>query len=266
MKEPSVEEISDFYNWSREYWVDFSSDPEHGFGGTLNFGCWNSGIDNLYAAQRRLFDIFTSMLSPLENGTLGLEIGCGMGGNSTRMCEEYPVEMVAMDISPYQLEHARKRAEKMGLNERIRHVNGSAMDMPFSDNQFDFSICIESSFHYSDLGRFVSEQARILKPGGKAVIADITCEDTSKVRFRRGNYFYSVDTMKQLLQQNNLKLLKLERIGAQVFVPLYEYSLRYNQDKRSKLSKYWSLVFSNYASLARRNIMGYDIFSVIKQN
>jgi ubiquinone/menaquinone biosynthesis C-methylase UbiE len=264
MKESSVEAISDFYNWSREYWVDFSSDPDHGFGGTLNFGCWDHDIHNLYAAQRRLFDIFTRMLQPLEAGMLGLEIGCGMGGNSTRMCEEFPVDMVAMDISPYQLDYARKRALELGLSRRISHVNGSSMDMPFPDQHFDFSICIESSFHYHDLGRFVAEQARVLKPGASAVIADITCTDNSRIRFRNGNYFYPASNLEKLLQYHNLEVLQIQPIGSRVFEPLYQFARRYNADKRSKLSKYWSLVFSNYASLAAKGVMDYDIFSFRK--
>ncbi|MDD2558034.1 MAG: methyltransferase domain-containing protein [Desulfuromonadaceae bacterium] len=264
MKDTNVDTINDFYNWSREYWVDFSSDPHLGFGGTLNFGCWDPDIHNLYAAQRRLFEIFTQMLVPLSSGERGLEIGCGMGGNSTRLCQEYPVSMVAMDISPYQLEYARNRAQSCGCGERIQHVHGSALAMPFSSDSFDFSICIESTFHYHDLPSFVAEQARILKPGAKGIIADITCEDNSKVRFRRGNFFYSVATMERLLQQNGLELLELKRIGPRVFSPIYQFSQAYNADKRSKLAKYWSLVFSNYASVADAGLMGYDIFCIRK--
>jgi len=256
----SAEEINDFYNWSREYWVECSSDPERGFSGFNNFGCWNSDVHNLFSAQQCLFDLFTGLLEPLSAGMYGLEIGCGMGGNSTELCMKYPVKLAAMDISSHQLSHALLRAEHLGCSDRIQHINASALEIPFAAETFDFSLCIESSFHYHDLEKFIYEQARVLKSGALGVIADITCENTSCIRFRKGNYFYSVGTMQQLLSDNHLELLKLERIGSRVFRPLYQFLSSHNSEKHRKVSKYWKLVLSNYFKLEEKGLMGYDIF------
>lgn len=264
MKIAANEEIDDFYNWSRQYWIEFSTDPVHGFAGLLNFGCWDQDARNLYHAQLRLFERYTSFLQPFADNTCGLEIGCGLGGNSIRLCEEFFVQMVALDISPAQLEIASQRASVAGCLDRLEFVHGSSMDMPFVNQQFDFSICIESTFHYSNLGEFVAEQARVLKPGAKAIIADITCEDSSRVRFRQGNYFYSVEQMRLLLRHNGLELVALHRIGEHVFNPIYDYFRFFSGSEKSKLKKYWSLVFSNYASLYKQGLMGYDIFEIQK--
>ena len=257
--------VEDFYNWSREYWIGLSSDPLAEFAGLLNFGCWDAGAKNLYTAQLRLFDLCTHWLHPLDIDASGLEIGCGLGGNSTRLCANNPIHMTAMDVSTAQLDIARQRAESLGFDSsRVRFVNGSSMNMPFADDFFDFSICIESSFHYPELDTFVAEQKRILKPGAKAVIADITCEDDTKIRFRQGNYFYSTERMIKLLENNGLEVVSLQNIGPHVFNSLYAYACSYNQDKKSKLSKYWNLVLSNYASLFQKGLMGYHIFEIQK--
>ena len=265
MKFEASEEINDFYNWSRQYYSELSSDPVKGFSGLLNFGCWDQNAHNLYYAQLRLFERYCSYLQPFVTNARGLEIGCGLGGNSIRLCEQFTVHMTAMDISPSQLDIAAQRASMAGCCDQLNFVHGNSMDMPFEDQHFDFSICIESTFHYPNLNAFVSEQSRVLKPGAKAIIVDITCEDSSKVRFRHGNYFYSVAKMEKLLHQNGLELVELHRIGQHVFQPLYDYFCVFSGEEKSKLKKYWSLVFSNYASLYHKGLMGYDIFEIQKR-
>lgn len=49
-------------------------------------------------------------------------------------------------------------------------VIGDGLNLPFSDNVFDAVIMSELLEHVSDPGRVLSEAARVLKPGGKALI------------------------------------------------------------------------------------------------
>lgn len=264
MGERSVEEIEFFYSWARDYWYRLGSDPEKGFSGLLNFGFWDQGVTNLYEAQQRLYNVCLEKISPFEPGSKGLEIGCGSGGNSMRLCKEEPVHMTALDISKVQIDWATKRAAEAGLGSELRYVLGDSMDMPFEDELFDFSLCIESSFHYERLESFVEEQRRVLKPGAKAVIADITCEDPSGVKFRQGNYFYSVSRMTDLLKKHDLEILSIQHIGSQVFDSLYECMYEFSKSEKNKVSKYWNLVLSNYSSLSRKGLMDYVIFEIRK--
>ena len=264
MKQDNTGKIGDFYNWIRDYWGELSRDPGNGFSGLLNFGCWDTKPANLYKAQDRLFDVCVEGLRPFHANTKGLEVGCGIGGNSLRLCLKEPVRMTAIDISEEQLKIAQQLAIDAGCEHKIRYMFGDSMEMPFEAEMFDFSICIESTFHYSAIDRFVAEQVRVLKPGAMAVIADITCEKVSKVRFQAGNNFYSVDYMAGLLESSGLEILNLNRIGAYVFEPLYKYVRDYNVNCKLKVAKYWNLVLYNYANLAQKGLMGYDIYLVKK--
>ena len=264
MSEKFVEEIEFFYSWSRDYWYRLGSDKEKGFSGLLNFGYWDKDIANLYKAQQHLYNVCIEKIRPFRNKAKGLEIGCGSGGNSMRLCKEEPVHMTALDISKVQIDWAKKRAVEAGYGSELRFVQGDSMDMPFEDEMFDFSLCIESSFHYEKLARFVAEQRRVLKPGAKAVIADITCEDPSGVKFRQGNYFYAVDTMKDLLQENDLEILSLQHIGSEVFDSLYKCMYEFSKSEKNKVSKYWNLVLSNYSALSGKGLMDYVIFEIKK--
>lgn len=264
MKTEETEEIGDFYSWIRDYWGELSKDPVNGFSGLLNFGCWDTNPANLYEAQDRLFDVCMEGLRPFHAGSKGLEVGCGIGGNSLRLCSREPVQMTAIDISKGQLMIADKLASEAGCGDKIRFMLGDSMDMPFEDEMFDFALCLESTFHYSAVDRYVAEQVRVLKPGAVAVIADITCEQVSKIKFREGNHFYSVGYMDALLKGSGLEILQLNRIGPYVFEPLYKYLRDYNADCKEKVAKYWNLVLCNYANLAREGLMGYDVFVVRK--
>jgi len=258
------ESIDQFYNWIRNYWCALSQDPVNGCSGLLNFGCWDNNPANLYEAQDRLFNICIQELRPFQAESKGLEVGCGIGGNSLRLCLNEPVTMTAIDISEDQLTVATKLADEAGCGDKITYMHGNSMAMPFNSGSFDFSICIESTFHYSSVARFIMEQKRVLKPGKLAVIADITCEKYEKVKFRKGNFFCSMSYLTGLLKKSGLEILNVNRIGPYVFEPLYRYVSDYNTYNHSKVAKYWNLVLCNYANLARRGLMGYDIFVVRK--
>lgn len=260
----AITEVDNFYRRITGYWSELSYDPERGSTGLLNFGCWDSGDQNLHDAQLRLFEIIAELLKPVRKNASGLEVGCGIGGNVIRLCECYPVNMTALDISQAQLEVAMQRADRTGNATRINFIHGDAMNMPFENALFDFSICIESSFHYPEISRYVKEQFRVIKPGAKVIIADITCEDNSKVKFRQGNHFYSVHFMRNLLLEQGFNVINVHRIGQYVFAPLYDYLKKFSARKKSKTSKYWNLVLMNYSALCREGTMGYDIFEIEK--
>jgi len=258
----TMEEISQFYTWSMDYWQKLSSDPQLGFQNLLNFGCWDQHTENLCQAQLNLFEKVSNCLETLPSEASGLEIGCGLAGNSLRLMQNSPVRMTALDISARQLELAGECARHLNLEKRIDFVHGNSMSMPFDDQRFDFSLCIESTFHYQRLDMFAAEQYRVLKPGARGVIVDITCSDSSKVRFRQGNHFYPVEKLVTLLKEQGADILSVQNIGSQVFVPLYRYTQSFNRDNpqfKGQVSKYWSLVLANYANLAERGIMDYHI-------
>lgn len=129
-----------------------------------------------YDASRS--DVFFNELEGrvVEDWTLGgresrgLDIACGTGRLTTSLahcCEE----VVAGDISTKTLVIAEEKARRKGTtNVTFLQVNGRKL--PFSENTFDTIIC----FNFLHLipndqkGVFMSEFARVLKPGGKLLV------------------------------------------------------------------------------------------------
>ena len=256
--------VGDFYAWSRDYWIELGLSDKGTSSGMLSFGLWEKDTINMFDAQENLRKTVMACLGDLQFGAYGLEIGCGIGGAAVKLAQERDVILTCMDLVPAQLDIGKKLAKQALLEDKIQFRQGSSMDMPFQDRTFDFSYCIESSFHYPDKTAFFRESFRVLKPGGIAVVADITCKNNSLVTFKKDNYFCSIDDYLKLMCDAGFTVEKTIRIGAQVFQPLRAYVEKFNTGKRNKLYRYWNLVLKNYEDLFNLNSMGYDIFIMRK--
>jgi 2-polyprenyl-3-methyl-5-hydroxy-6-metoxy-1,4-benzoquinol methylase len=258
-------QVKDFYNWSRDYWIDLSRSAADETSGMLNFGYWEADTANLYDAQINFRAEVAKLLGPLEPHWLGLEIGCGIGGLAAWLASQAGgARIVCLDLVQEQLVQARARAEVAGVAERILFGRGSSMSIPFAASSFDFAYCIESSFHYPDKAAFAAELFRVLRPGAAAVLADITCSNLNKVTFRSGNHFCSGDLLQGHMQGAGLEVQRRRSIGGQVFGPLCAHAHGFNQGRHDRLAKYWNLVLTNYAQLWERGLMDYELFRLYK--
>jgi len=261
----SVQEVTGFYDMMRSYWNELSGfdAPEPTI--MLNFGYWPEGVANLRNAQFALLKKITANLTKFQTEGAGLEIGCGIGGISISVLQQLPgARIVGVDISEHQLSLAKRNAEKDQVQDRFLAQLGDSMDLPFPDARFDFCLCIESSFHYIDKRAFFEECFRTLKPGGLAIIADITCSNLEGVLFRHGNHFEAVQQYRDHIDACGFQLLSQEDIGPQVYLPLYKHVLAFNRQRRNQVARYWSRVLRNYWLLAEAAEMGYHIFVVQK--
>jgi len=259
-----VQQVGDFYAWIRDYWTEMGRNQDGASSGMLNFGLWEDNTVTMFDAEENLRALVANCLGALPPGARGLDIGCGIGGAAIRLVQERDVALTCMDLVPAQLEIGRESARKAGVAGRIEFRLGSSMDMPFQDGVFDFSYCMESSFHYADKSAFFRENCRVLKPGAVAVVADITCEDNSLVTFRSGNYFLAAEDLRKLMIESGFSVEDVIHIGDRVFKPLQSYVAQYSAGQRDKLRRYWNLVLKNYSTLSAQGKMGYEIFVLRK--
>jgi ubiquinone/menaquinone biosynthesis C-methylase UbiE len=110
------------------------------------------------------------------SGKRVLEVSCGHGGGAAYLVRTLrPASYTGLDLNPDGIDMCRKRHILPGLD----FVQGNADDLPFADQSFDAVINIEASHCYPSLPRFLAEVARVLRPGGHFLYADI----------RRRNHF-----------------------------------------------------------------------------
>jgi fatty-acid O-methyltransferase len=104
------------------------------------------------------------------SGKQVLEVGCGHGGGASYLTRTlHPASYTGLDLNPAGITFCRKRHNLPGLD----FVRGDAENLPFPDQSFDAVINIESSYCYPRFPRFLTEVARVLRPGGHFLYTDL---------------------------------------------------------------------------------------------
>ena len=124
-----------------------------------------------------------------------LEVGIGTGLNLSH----YPdgVELVGLDPDPNMLVGARRRAAELGHPATL--IEGDAMGLPFPDESFDTVVSTFVLCGVPDDRAAIAEMYRVLKPGGRLLLADHVIGGPAPIRWgqrlleavtvRHGEYF-----------------------------------------------------------------------------
>jgi len=125
-----------------------------------------------------------------------LDVGCGGGQSAIRLKDRYPhLRLTGIDLSPYLIGRARKRAQQKGYEIHFEVADVEAL--PFPDANFDVVYSFGSAKHWPNPILGFSECWRVLKPGGDFLIADATSDATLE---QVGN-FYAIAGFPKLFQK-----------------------------------------------------------------
>jgi demethylmenaquinone methyltransferase/2-methoxy-6-polyprenyl-1,4-benzoquinol methylase len=109
-------------------------------------------------------------LAGVEPGDRVLDVATGTGDLAIelqrRVGEEG--EVIASDFSERMLELAREKAPA------IRFEQANALALPYEDDSFDAATVGFGARNFSDLPRGLREMTRVVRPGGRVVILEIT--------------------------------------------------------------------------------------------
>jgi MPBQ/MSBQ methyltransferase len=115
-----------------------------------------------------------------------LDVGCGVGGTSRYLAKRLgkDASVTGITLSPNQVKRATELAVEQSVpNAKFTVMN--ALDMEFEDNTFDIVWACESGEHMPDKEAYINEMMRVLKPGGKFVMATWCQRDDRKVPFSK---------------------------------------------------------------------------------
>jgi ubiquinone/menaquinone biosynthesis C-methylase UbiE len=157
----------------------------------------NVAIDDETARVRTYYDnvarFYDSWMPRFEQVMLGagrsrmcsrargrtLEVAIGTGAN----VRYYPpeVELTGVDLSPAMLERARQVVHDLQLD--VRLFVGDAQNLDLPDEYFDTVVATLLLSTVPDPRRAVTEMRRVLKPGGRLLLLDMTRSSIAPVRW-----------------------------------------------------------------------------------
>lgn len=104
-----------------------------------------------------------------------LDVATGTGFTALAFAP-HVAEAIGLDVSTGMLAQARKHADEQGIT-NADFQEGPAEHLPFPDAHFDLVTCRIAPHHFLSVTQFVHEVARVLKPGGRFLVADTSVPD-----------------------------------------------------------------------------------------
>jgi demethylmenaquinone methyltransferase/2-methoxy-6-polyprenyl-1,4-benzoquinol methylase len=106
-------------------------------------------------------------LAAVGPGKRALDVATGTGDLAVELSSR-GADVVGMDFSEQMLELARAKAPG------IRFEPGNALELGYADAEFDAATVGFGARNFSDLGKGLAEMTRVVRPGGRVVILEIT--------------------------------------------------------------------------------------------
>ena len=137
----------------------------------VHFGYYDHEVKSHAEALLNLNKVM-ALKGAVKDGDIILDAGCGRGGSSLWLAENYNVHVTGITLVPHQVEKAQKAARKSQLENRISFSEQDYANTNFKDNTFSLIWACESLCHASEKLNFYKEAFRLLKPGGRLICAD----------------------------------------------------------------------------------------------
>jgi len=106
-------------------------------------------------------------LARVAPGSRALDVATGTGDLAVAL-REAGAEVVGCDFSEEMLERARRKEPA------ARFEWADALNLPYEDDSFDAATVGFGARNFSDLSRGLREMARVVRPGGRVVVLEIT--------------------------------------------------------------------------------------------
>ncbi len=115
-------------------------------------------------------------LARVAPGFRALDVATGTGDLAIELARRVTPggEVVGSDFAEGMLDRARSKAEREPSAQRPRFEWADALALPYEDDSFDAATVGFGARNFDDLGRGLAEMARVVRPGGRVVVLEIT--------------------------------------------------------------------------------------------
>ena len=138
---------------------------------SVHFGYYDNEVKTHHEALFNLNKVMAQK-SAVKNGDVILDAGCGQGGSSVWLAQNFNVHVTGITLVPHQVKKAKKNARKNKVHDRVLFFEQDYTHTSFPDESFSIIWACESVCHAQEKISFYKEAYRLLKPGGRLIIAE----------------------------------------------------------------------------------------------
>jgi len=143
-----------------------------------------------------------AMLGLIPSDWVIADLGCGSGATANEL-SPFVKQIIGVDGSVAMLKAARERTH---ARTNIDFRQGDLTELPMDATSVDAALCVIVLTYIQDAAKAVREMARVIKPGGRAVIIDLLAHNREPFRRQMGQVHsgFTTDALTQLLQDAGL--------------------------------------------------------------
>jgi ubiquinone/menaquinone biosynthesis C-methylase UbiE len=252
------QDIIDYYHSTENAYKD-SWDLDNSM--AIHYGYWDEKVKSFPQSLLRMNEVMRDA-AQIKSADQVLDAGCGIGGSSTFLAEKMECHVTGISLSEKQISKARELAIKKKVGDKVEFMVMNYSATTFPDESFDVVWGCESVCYADDKELFIKEAFRLLKPGGRLVIADGFVTDSKNneqpvirrwLDGWRVNYLETPHRFQQLMKGAGFKYVSFSNISK---FTAHSSRRLYRIYFLARLYLLWkTITFSNHATdMQKKNI------------
>jgi tocopherol O-methyltransferase len=137
----------------------------------IHYGYWDEKVKSFPESLLRMNKIMIEA-AEIKSTDKVLDAGCGVGGSSIFIANNIGCQVTGISLSERQIQQANDNAKRKNISELLQFQRMDYCQTNFPDASFDVIWGCESICYADNKEKFIKEAYRLLKPGGRLVVAD----------------------------------------------------------------------------------------------